>query len=290
MNIFEAIVLGIVQGLTEFLPISSSAHVRVASELMGVGDPGSAFTAVMQIGTEIAVLLFFWRDITRILRQWFGSLRGRVARNDPDAHMGWLIIIGSVPIVILGLLFEKMIDTNFRSLWIVASMLIVFALVLAFADWYGKRVRSLKDLTFGHGLVYGFAQSLALIPGVSRSGGTITAGLLLGYTRAEAARYSFLLALPAILGSGGYKLVKAFASHEPATAAAGAGGVETVSLGLMLLATLVAFLVGFAVIKWFMNYLSRGSFMPFIVYRIALGLAIFLLLALHVIHDSPAGV
>ena len=191
MGWFEAVVLGVVQGLTEFLPISSSAHLRVVGEAFGWGDPGAAFTAITQIGTEAAVLLYFRRDIARIVTAWLRSLRGRRdgAPMDPDARMGWLIIVGSLPIVVLGLLFQDDIETTLRDLRIVATALIVFSLILYWADRVGAKQRELKDLTIAHGIGFGFAQAMALIPGVSRSGGTITAGLFLGYSRSAAARY-----------------------------------------------------------------------------------------------------
>ena len=179
MEFLNAIILGLVQGLTEFLPVSSSAHVRIVGEFLGTGgDPGARFTAITQIGTELAVVLYFWHDITRIIGRWCRSLVGKLPRNDPDARMGWLIIIGSLPIIVLGLLFQDQIETVLRSLWITATMLIVFGILLGVADYVGAKKRRLKDLTVGNGIVYGFAQALALVPGVSRSGGTITAGLV----------------------------------------------------------------------------------------------------------------
>lgn len=271
MGIFEAILLGIIQGLTEFLPISSSAHLRIASELMGIGDAGAAFTAITQLGTEAAVVVFFWRDIVRIIGRWFRSLSGAVPRRDPDALMGWWIILGTIPIVVLGLLFEGIIDTTLRSLWFVAIALIVFGLLLGLADRYAKQERDLTQLGWKHGLIFGFAQALALIPGVSRSGGTITAGLLMGYTREAAARYSFLLAIPAVFGSGGYKLIKSIG--DPGSTAA----VPT------LLATVIAFVVALVVIGVFMRYISHGSFMPFVVYRVLLGVVIIVLLSTGVL-------
>ncbi|MBC9935437.1 MULTISPECIES: undecaprenyl-diphosphate phosphatase [unclassified Leucobacter] len=275
MGIFEAIILGIVQGLTEFLPISSSAHLRLAGELLpGAGDPGAAFTAITQLGTEAAVVVFFWRDIVRIIGRWWGSLTGRVRRSDPDARLGWWIILGSVPIVVLGLLFEDAIGSTLRSLWFVAIALIVFGVLLGVADRIGKKVRELDGMTAPHGLIYGFAQAMALIPGVSRSGGTITAGLLMGYSREAAARYSFLLAIPAVFGSGGYKLVKSF------------GDPTSVALMPTLLATVIAFLVAIVVIGLFMRYISRGSFMPFVVYRVMLGGVLLVLLATGVISPE----
>ena len=266
MNWFEAAFLGLIQGLTEFLPISSSAHLRIVGEFLpNAQDPGAAFTAITQLGTETAVIAFFWRDIVRIIGAWCKALVGKIPHSDPDAKMGWLIILGSIPIGVLGLLLEDYIDTNFRSLWIVATMLVVFGLFLAAADHYGKQVRPLEQLTFKHGILYGFAQAMALIPGVSRSGGTITAGLFLGYTRAAAARYSFLLAIPAVLASGFYQ-----AYDELSGDGTGVG----VSWGPTLLATVIAFFVGLTVIAWLLRYLDRGSFTPLVVYRIALGVLI----------------
>ncbi|BDZ53114.1 undecaprenyl-diphosphate phosphatase [Agromyces marinus] len=270
---FEAIILGLVQGLTEFLPISSSAHLRILGEFLPTAaDPGAAFTAITQIGTEAAVVVFFWRDIVRIISHWFGSLFGRVPRNDPDARMGWLIIIGSIPIVVLGLLLQEYIETVFRSLYITATMLILFGIVLGLADWAGAKRRKLGDLTYPHGIWFGLAQSLSLVPGVSRSGGTITMGLLLGYERAAAARYAFLLAIPAVFGSGFYQLFKSWG--EPSVY----NGLETA------VATAVAFGVAILVIAFFMKWISRHSFLPFVIYRIALGVAVFVLLGAGVIE------
>jgi undecaprenyl-diphosphatase len=277
MGWIEAVVLGVVQGLTVFLPISSSAHLRIVGEAFGWDDPGAAFTAITQIGTEAAVLLYFRHDIWRILTAWVASLGGR-RKGDPDARMGWLIIIGSLPIGILGLLFQDDIETTFRDLRIVATTLIVFALILYAADRVGTRTRQLDQLTVPHGIGYGFAQALALIPGVSRSGGTITAGLFLGYTRAAAARYSFLLAVPAVLASGFYQ-----AYDELSGDSTGVG----VSWGPTILATVIAFGVGLTVIAWLLRYLDRGSFTPFVVYRIALGVLVLVLVFAGVLDPEP---
>ncbi|HEY4557872.1 MAG TPA: undecaprenyl-diphosphate phosphatase [Enteractinococcus sp.] len=276
MNWIEAIILGLVQGLTEFLPISSSAHLRVVGEFLpGAADPGTAFTAINQIGTELAVLLYFWRDITRIIAQWFKALIGKVKHSDPDAKMGWLIIVGSIPIGVLGLLFEDTIDTTFRSLWIVATMLIIFGVFLAMADTWGQQMKPLTRLTWRDGILYGLAQSLALIPGVSRSGGTITMGLALGYTRRAAARYAFLLAVPAVFASGFYKLGQSIAEPDPQAAY---GLPET------MVATVVAFIVGYAVIAWLMRFIATNSFKIFVWYRILLGVTLYILLGLGVIN------
>lgn len=271
LNFLEALLLGLVQGLTEFLPVSSSAHLRILGAFLPAAqDPGAAFTAITQIGTEAAVVIFFWRDIVRIVSQWFRALAGRVPHSDPDARMGWLIIVGSIPIVVLGLLFEDQIEGVFRSLWLVAGMLIFFGVLLGIADVVGARRRKLKDLTVGDGVIYGFAQSLALIPGVSRSGGTITAGLFLGYERAAAARYAFLLAIPAVFGSGFYQLFKVLREPE---------ADPPFSLLETGAATVVAFVVALVVIKYFMAWISKHSFLPFVVYRVALGAFIMVMLA-----------
>jgi undecaprenyl-diphosphatase len=286
VQILEALLLGFVQGLTEFLPISSSAHLRIVGEFLpGAQDPGAAFTAITQLGTETAVLVFFWRDITRIVSRWFLSLTHaktadgalRVPRGDPDARMGWLIILGSLPIIALGLLFQDAIETTLRSLWIVAFTLIGFGILLGIADVVGRKERRLKDLTVPHGIVFGLAQALALIPGVSRSGGTITAGLFLGYNRRAAARYSFLLAVPAVFGSGLYQLYKSVA--HPCVGAAAGCTPEIFSPLEIGLATIVAFGVGLLVIAFFLSYISKRSFLPFVVYRILLGGALIALLA-----------
>lgn len=270
MTWFEALVLGLVQGLTEFLPISSSAHILIVSQLLGWQDPGAAFTAVSQIGTEMAVILYFRREIAAILRAWTRSLIHADARSDPDARMGWLVIIGTIPIGVLGFLFADQIETVARNLWLTASMLIVFGVLLGVADAVGSRRLTERDLTLRSGLVFGFAQSLALIPGVSRSGATITAGLAMGFTRAAAARYAFLLAIPAVLVSGLYEATKI-------------GDDANVSWGPTLVATAIAFVIGYGVIAWLMKWLTTRSYLPFVVYRVALGLLILALLATGVL-------
>jgi undecaprenyl-diphosphatase len=264
MGWFEAVVLGLVQGLTEFLPVSSSAHLRIVGTAFGWDDPGAAFTAITQIGTEAAVVLYFRRDIARIISAWVLSLVGK-RKNDPDARLGWLIIIGSIPIVVLGLLLKDRIETTFRDLRIVAIALVAFSLVLYAADRVGRKKLEIADLTMRDGVLYGLAQSLALIPGVSRSGGTITMGLFLGYTRAAAARYSFLLAIPAVLGSGFYEAYSALKGDHQG---------PSVDWGPTILATVLAFFVGLSVIAWLLRYLDRGSFTPFVVYRVLLGLLV----------------
>ena len=273
--LFDAIILGIVQGLTEFLPISSSAHLRIVGEFLPSAlDPGATFTAIIQIGTELAVLVYFWKKIVRIIGRWFRSLTGSVPRNDPDARMGWIIIIGTLPIVALGYVFQEQIRGLARNLWLVAIVLIVFGLILGAADALGRRTRTENDLTYPHGLALGLAQALALIPGVSRSGATTTMGLALGYTRGAAAEVAFLLAVPAVFGSGLYELLHAI--QEP--------GAAVFTPFETLVATVISFVVGLAVIAYLMRYLKRGSFLPFVIYRVVLGIVLIVLLSLGVMQ------
>ncbi|MFN3706815.1 undecaprenyl-diphosphate phosphatase [Microcella sp.] len=273
----DAIILGIVQGVTEFLPISSSAHLRIVGEFLPAAtDPGATFTAITQIGTELAVVLFFWRDITRILNRWFAHVfRRGVPASDPDVRMGWLIIIGSVPIAVAGYLGQEYIRDTFRSLWLVAIVLIGFGLLLGLADYLGRRTRELTDLTYPHGLYYGLAQMLALVPGVSRSGATTTMGLALGYTRPAAARYAFLLAIPAVFGSGFYELRTALL--DPTT-------TGPFGWGETLVATGIAFVIALVVIAGLMAYISKRSFLPFVIYRVLLGSTILVLLSMGVLE------
>ena len=277
MTTFQAVILGIVQGLTEFLPISSSAHLRIVPALLGWEDPGAAFTAVTQIGTEAAVIIFFWRDIWRIGKTWVQALYTPELRSTIDARIGWYVILGTFPIAILGLLFEDQIDTVARDLRLISATLIVLGIVLYIADRQARTEKSLKDLNLFDGLVYGFAQALALIPGVSRSGATISAGLFLGYERAAAARYAFLLAIPAVVASGLYKLPDALAGDGPGWA-------------LTLTSTVLAFVFGYASIAWLLRYVSTNSYLPFVIYRISLGALVALLLAFGVLEprDAPA--
>ena len=271
----EAAILGLVQGLTEFLPVSSSAHLRILGPLLpSGGDPGAAFTAITQIGTEAAVLIYFRKDILRILLAWWKSLTQAEWRRDPDARMGWLILIGTLPIALLGLAFKDAIEGRLRNLTLTAVMLIVFGVLLAIAERVGSKQRTLKELSWGHGLLFGLAQAMALIPGVSRSGGTITAGLLMGYTREAAARYSFLLAIPAVMGSGFYQLFRSWQHGSP------------VAPGPTALATLIAFVVGYGVIVWFLKLVSTRGYMPFVVYRVVLGCVVLVLLATGVLSAT----
>lgn len=273
----DSIFLGILQGLTEFLPISSSAHLRIAGLLMGENfDPGARFTAIIQIGTELAVLIYFRDDISLIIKGWARSLRRKARLSEvekSDARLAWLIGLGSLPIVVFGYLFQDFIRDDLRSLWIVATTLIVFGLLLGILDFLAKSGRNLNQLTAGHGVLYGLAQALALIPGVSRSGATIAMGRALGYRRESALRYSFLLAIPAVLGSGLYELKDAISNPES----------EVFSLTETAVATVISFIVGYAVIAWLMKYVERKSFTPFVVYRIILGTTLLVLLSTGVI-------
>lgn len=263
----EAVILGLIQGLTEFLPISSSAHLRIIGPWLPSGaDPGAAFTAITQIGTELAVLIYFRHDILRIALAWLRAFATGVTRPDDDARLGWLVILGSLPIAVLGLLYQDAIETKLRNLYLTAAMLIAFGLLLGTADRFGLRRRPLAEMSWRDGLIFGFAQALALIPGVSRSGGTITAGLIMGFTREAAARYSFLLAIPAVLASGFYQLYKSW------------GVVGPVGPGATALATLTAFGVGYGVIVIFLRIVSTRGYWPFVWYRLALGLLVVALL------------
>jgi len=265
----EAAILGIIQGLTEFLPVSSSAHLRIAGAFLPSGtDPGAAFTAIIQIGTEAAVLLYFRKDIWRIATAWLGQFLGKQGTRDADnARIGWLVIIGTLPIVILGLLFKDAIETSLRNLWFTAFTLIGFGILLGIADRVGRRRWAIDRLGWGSGIVFGFAQAMALIPGVSRSGGTITAGLFMGFTREAAARYSFLLAIPAVLASGLYQLFKTWGEFGP------------YGPGPTLLATAISFVVGYASIVGFLKLVSTRGYMAFVIYRVLLGSALIVLLS-----------
>ena len=275
MGWLEALVLGIVQGLTEFLPISSSAHQAIVGQFFGGTDPGSAFTAITQLGTESAVIIYFRKDIWLIIRNWLLALVGKLPRDDPEARLGWLVIIGSIPIVVLGLLFQDAIDHGLRNLWTVAAMLAGFGIIIGVIDQVAANSRPLESLTWRHGVFLGLIQSLALIPGVSRSGATIAGGLALGYQRVAAAKYSFLLAIPAVVGSGLFKL--ADISSEPVPPA----------WGPIVLATVIAFAIGYAVIAWLLRYVSTHTFMPFVIYRIALAVLVAMLLLTGVLSPLP---
>jgi undecaprenyl-diphosphatase len=267
----QAVVLGTLQGLTEFLPISSSAHLRIFPELFGWGDPGAAFTAVIQIGTELAVLIYFREDIWRIGSAWLKSLFRPEYRGHLDARMGWFIIFGSLPIVVLGILLKDVIERDFRNLWIIGTTLIVLGIVLGIADRVGRTDRLIKDMSLRDAVLMGLAQAMALIPGVSRSGATLSMGRFLGYDREAATRYAFLLAIPAVVGAGLFEIPEI------------SGGDNLYGWGPTLLATVVSFVVGYAAIAWLLRYVSTRSYTPFVLYRVALGAAVLILLGAGVL-------
>ena len=262
MTWLEVVVLGLVQGLTEFLPISSSAHLRIVSGVFFGNDPGAAFTAVTQLGTEAAVLIYFARDIVQLLTGWVRGLVDRQARDEPEYRLASLVILGTLPISVLGLLFKDQIETVARNLWLIATTLVVFGVLLGVAERVGRQKVDLERVSVPQGLTMGLAQALALIPGVSRSGGTITAGLFLGLTRPAAVRLSFLLAIPAVVASGLFELPDVLAPGGPS-------GVQ------MVVATLLAFGVGYAAIAWLLRYIEHHSVYLFVVYRIVLGALLF---------------
>ncbi|MFC0033248.1 undecaprenyl-diphosphate phosphatase [Micromonospora chaiyaphumensis] len=270
MTWVEAIVLGIVQGLTEFLPVSSSGHLRITSAIFFGRDAGASFTAVTQLGTEAAVLIFFFKDIWRIIRTWCLGLVDRSVRSSLDYRMGWYVIVGTIPIGIFGLLFKDQIRTAGRNLWLISFTLIFFGLVLAFAEYWGRQTRTLENFRMRDGVIMGFAQAAALIPGVSRSGGTLTAGLLLNLTRETAARYSFLLAIPAVVISGVFSIPDVFEPSAPGTAAP--------SVAQMVVATAIAFAIGYAAIAWLLRYVAHHTLYLFVLYRVALGSLVLCLL------------
>ncbi|ALC05873.1 Undecaprenyl-diphosphatase [Corynebacterium deserti GIMN1.010] len=265
----QTIVLSIVQGLTEFLPISSSGHLRIISELFWGADAGASFTAVVQLGTEAAVLVFFAKEIWQILTGWFAGVLNK-ERRGRDYKMGWMIIVATIPVVVLGVLGKDLIRDALRNMWITATVLIVFSFVFILAEKMGKKERGYDELNMKDAIIMGLAQCLALIPGVSRSGGTISAGLFLGLNREVATKFSFLLAIPAVLGSGLYSLPDAFAPD----AGQAASGLQ------LAVGTLVAFIVGYISIAWLMKFVANHSFSWFAAYRIPAGLIVMLLLAL----------
>ena len=273
MSWIQVIVLSIVQGLTEFLPVSSSGHLRIVSELFWGQDAGASFTAVIQLGTELAVVVFFAKMIWQILTGWFKGWVDKESRGQ-DWKMGWFVIVGSIPIGILGLLGKDLIRDALRNLWITASMLILFSLVFIVAERVGKKNRGFDDLTMKDAIVMGLCQCLALIPGVSRSGGTISGGLFLGLDREVATRFSFLLAIPAVLASGLFSLPDAF---DPAAGQA-ASGMQ------LLVGTSIAFVVGYASIAWLLKFVSNHSFEWFAAYRIPVGILVMILLAIGVLQ------
>jgi undecaprenyl-diphosphatase len=289
MHATHAILLGIVQGLTEFLPISSSAHLRIVPALLKWDDPGASFTAVIQLGTMAAVVIYFWKDLWRITVAWFASLRDKERRSDPDARMGWYLIVATIPIALIGFALKDQIKTGARNLWLISASLIVMGIVLFIAEQMAQKRgsaeedapngKTIADVDTRDGIAIGLAQSMALVPGVSRSGSTISAGLFLGYTREEAARFSFLLSIPAVVLSGLFSLKDVGAKPGPHESAS-PGAVPT------LIATGVSFVIGYLAIAWLLRYLTKHSTTVFVVYRVVLGLTLIGLLASHTIHAT----
>ncbi len=270
-DLLKAVFLGILQGLTEFLPISSSAHLRIFPDLFGWGDPGAAFTAVIQIGTELAVLIYFRHDLWRIGSTWVRSLYRPEYRGQLDARMGWFIIIGSLPIVVLGILLKDTIEEDFRNLWVIGTTLIVLGLILGIADRVSSDRLQIKDIRLRDAVLMGLAQACALVPGVSRSGATISMGRFLGYEREAATRYAFLLAIPAVVGAGLFELKEI--PH----------GDNDYGWGPTIVATAVSFLIGYAAIAWLLRYVATHSYLPFVIYRVGLGSLTLALLAAGVL-------
>ncbi|WP_288440468.1 undecaprenyl-diphosphate phosphatase [uncultured Bifidobacterium sp.] len=292
MNFFEAIVLGLVQALTEYLPVSSSAHIRILGDLMLGSDPGAAFTAIIQLGTELAVLLYFRRDIINILTAWFRCLfghegtdwRSRMGAGNKDARLGWYIILGTLPILISGLLFKDMIETTLRNLWITVTVLLVFGVLLWIVDARSRQIKTMEEMTAKDAFIFGLGQMLALIPGVSRSGGTITVGRAMGYTREAAVRVSFLMAIPAVFGAGILETVSAIKDIS-----AGDAGMFP-GWGPTIVAAIVSFVVGYIVIIGFLKFVSTFSYKAFAIYRIALAVVVAILLIAGVLPPIEASV
>ena len=272
VDLLKAVFLGTLQGLTEFLPISSSAHLRIFPEMLGWGDPGAAFTAVIQIGTELAVLIYFRKDIWRIGTTWTRSLYRAEYRGHLDARMGWFIIMGSMPIVVLGILLKDVIERDFRNLWIIGTALIVLGIILGIADRISTGNKRIKEMSVRDALLMGLAQAAALVPGVSRSGATISMGRFLGYEREAATRYAFLLAIPAVVGAGLFELKEI--PH----------GDNAYGWAPTLVATVVSFVVGYAAIAWLLRYVSTRSYLPFVLYRIGLGTVTLVLVGVGVLN------
>ncbi len=274
MSWLQVVVLSIVQGLTEFLPVSSSGHLAIVSRLFFADDAGASFTAVSQLGTEAAVLVYFFKDIVRILRAWFNGLLVKAHRDNVDYRMGWYVIIGTIPIGVLGFLFKDQIRTGARNLWLIATAMLVFSAVIAAAEYIGRRDRHAEQLTWRDGAVVGLAQCLALVPGVSRSGATISAGLFLGLDRPLAARFGFLLAIPAVLASGLFSLPDAF---DPVGEGMSATGPQ------LALSVVLTFVIGYAAIAWLLRFLTQHAMYWFVGYRVVLALTVLTLLGTGVV-------
>ncbi len=272
-DIFKAIVLGIIQGTTEFIPISSTAHLRIIPALLGWKDIGAAYTAVIQIGTLIATLIYFRKDIYSLSEGFIQAFKKKVFLSNYESRIFILIIIGTIPISVCGLLFKRFIEGEARGLYVISAALILLAIVLYIAEKVSSKKKDLSEITVKDGIVIGFAQALALIPGSSRSGVTITAGLFRGLKRDVAARYSFLLSIPAIALSGLFELYKE--RHV----------LLDENLLSLSIATIVSGVVGYLSIAFLINYLKTRSNLIFIIYRIALGILILILLSQGILQN-----
>lgn len=277
MSWLQVVVLSIVQGLTEFLPISSSGHLAIVSQVFFSGDAGASFTAVSQLGTEAAVLVYFGRDIIRILKAWFRGLKSPEHRDDVDYRLGWYVIIGSIPIGVLGYVFKSLIRSDVRNLWVIATAMLLFSFVIAAAEYYGRQTRGVDQLTWRDGVFVGVAQCLALIPGVSRSGATISAGLVRGLDRELAARFGFLLAIPAVFASGLFSLPDAF---HPVSEGMSATGAQ------LAVSVVITFVIGYAAVAWLLRFLVNHAMYWFVGYRVVLALTVMALLATGVVSAT----
>lgn len=281
MTLLQAVVLGIVQGLTEFLPVSSTAHLRIVPALFGwhfyggtTNDPGAPFTAIIQLGTTAAIVIYFWRELLHVAVAWLRGIYDRSVRSSLEYKLGWYLILATVPVSVFGLVFSDSITTGARNLWVISITLIALAVLLFAAERVGTRAREEEQITVGDAIVVGTAQALALIPGASRSGTTITAGLFRGLTREAAARFSFLLSIPAVVLSGGYEAISPGSGHKPP------------GVGLTGIAVVFAFVVGLASIAWLMRWLTTHSTFVFIYYRIGLGVLLIVLLSTGVLSAT----
>ena len=283
MDLFQAIILGIIQGLTEFLPISSTAHLRIVPALAGWNDPGAAFTAVIQFGTLVAVIIYFYREIVSIMTAVGRGILIRKPLHNRDAQLGWMITAGTVPIVVFGLLLKHEIETSFRSLYVISISLIVLALLLMLAEYMTKKkikqgipLKSLDRIGWKEAILIGLAQAIALIPGSSRSGTTITGGLFAGLNRETAARFSFLLSLPSVFAAGVLEMVK----EREQLLSSDIGAMN------LIVATIVSGIVGYASIAFLLNYLKNHSTYLFIVYRIVVGCGLLYLLNAGILQPN----
>ncbi len=278
MSLLEALVLGLVQGLTEFLPISSTAHLRIAPALLGWEDPGAAYSAVIQLGTVAAVIIYFWKDIARLFVAWLRGLKNKDPLGEQDSRLAWMILLGTVPISVVGLLAKSYIETSLRSLYVIAFALIGMAFLLLLAERIASHQRTMGEMSLKDGLIVGAWQAVALIPGASRSGSTITGALFLGLRREDAARFSFLLGIPATTLAGVFELKGLLELAErPSTLA-------------MVVGVGVSFLSGMAAIAGLLRFLRSRTTLVFVVYRVGLGVLLLVLLGVGVLQpETGAG-